>query len=270
MPDFTGDAARPNDDIVAIPFHGDDLLTTAGPDGQPHVILKPGVEGLGLSYAAQYRKLSGRSWACVAQKAMQLPGDTQRRDYVIADVRTFLMLLATVDEKRVAETVRPKLVAYQAEVADVIADYWGKGGAINPRATEDQLAAVINLAERRVRLLRAADGIVDPAWLEAKTRHEIARGLGEEPEVDPTTRPLTVGEYLEDRGIKGKEARSLGSRLGKQIKARFRQVHGRDPLSVDRFVDGAMRSVAGYTERDRPLFDAAWLALGYADSDGAA
>lgn len=177
------------------------------------------------------------------------------------DVRTFLMLLATINEKHVAATVRPKLIAYQAEVADAIEAYWTKGGAINSRATEDQLADLIGRAEGQARVLQSLRGLVDGAWLEAKARHVAARALGEEPEVDPATRPLTVGEYLQDKGVKGADLRSMSTKLGVRVKGLFIGAHGRDPQKVDRFVDGALRSVYGYTEADRPLFDQAWKAL---------
>lgn len=184
---------------------------------------------------------------------------------VTVDVRTFLMLLATIDENRVAPDVRSKLVTYQAEVADAIESYFIRGGAINPRATEEQLVSIANITERRLVMLRAAAGLVDAAWLEAKTRHEIARGLGEEPEVDPAQRPLTTGEFLQDKGVTGKALRSLSPKFGKRVKELYRIEHdGAEPAMTERFVDGALRPVAGYTEQHRRLFEAVWV-----DMDGA-
>ncbi len=180
-------------DLVKIPFHGSEVLAVEI-DGKPHVILRPVIESLGLDYSAQYRKLNRRSWASVVSKTMQLPGDTQSREMVAIPVRTLTMLLATVDENRVNEAARPLLIAYQSEVADVIEAYFTQGGAINPRATEDQLGKIIILAEGQARVLRTLSGVCDPAWLEAKGRHVAARALGEEPELDATKRPLSVGE----------------------------------------------------------------------------
>lgn len=243
-------------EIVRIPFNGDEILAVDH-GGKPYIVLRPALDAIGLDYSAQYRKLQGRSWATVAQ-ATTVAGDGKTRQMVTVDVRTFLMLLATVNETSVAEHVRPKLIAYQSEVADVIEAYWTKGGVINPRATDDQLAAIINRAKAQAEVLRVLDGIVDRHWLEAKARHVAARALGEEPEVDPATRPLTVGEYLVDRGVTGRELRSVSSSFGRRLKGLYRAQHGAEPATVERFVDGALRNVAGYTERDRPLFDAAW------------
>lgn len=240
-------------EIVRIPFHGDDILAVEV-DGKPHIVLKHAIESIGLDYTTQLQKLDGKSWATVGLSPM-VASDGRSRPMRTCNVRTFLMLLATIDERRVSDTARPKLVAYQAEVADAIEKYWTEGGAINPRASEGQLERIANLTERRLSMLRMAAGLVDPKWLEAKTRHEVARGLGEEPEVNADDRPLTVGEYLKDLGVTGAALRSVSTKFGKALKALYVAEHGREPMPTERFVDGALRQVAGYTESDRPLFD---------------
>lgn len=242
-------------DIVRVPFHGDEILTV-DVDGRPHVVLKPALESIGVDYWTQVEKLRTRSWAGTRQSPVPTPGGVQ--DMVVCDVRTFLMLLATIDERRVGKDVKPKLIAYQNEVADAIEAYWTRGGAINPRATDEQLTAIISRAEAQARVLRALDGIVDARWLEAKARHVAARALGEEPEVTPADRPLTVGEFLEEHGVTGAELRSMSPSFGRRLKALYVAEHGEEPGKVDRFVDGALRPVAAYTERDRPLFEQVW------------
>lgn len=246
--------------IVRIPFHGDELYTL-DVNGRPHIVLKPVIEGIGLDYWPQVERLRKHSWAALAKRQVQVPGQQQRREMIVCDTRTFLMWLATVDENRVAEDVRPHLEAYQSEVADVIQSYWTEGGAVNPRATDEQLAAVIGRAEAQMRVLRLADGIADPRWLESKVRHVAARALGEEPEEDFAARPITVGEYLEDRGVTAAAVRKLAPTFGKRLKALHLKRHGEPPGTSRRFVDGAQRDVAVYTEADRDLFDAVWSDL---------
>lgn len=109
-------------------------LLTVMYEGAPHIVLRPAVEALGLSYGTQRRKLKGRSWACVAQQAMQLPGDTQMRTVDIVPTRTLLMLLATINENRVTAGARDTLIAFQSETADAIEAYWTGGQAIRPQA----------------------------------------------------------------------------------------------------------------------------------------
>ncbi len=120
-------------EIVRVPFHGTELLTV-GVDDKPHIVLRPAIEALGIDYATQYTKLRARSWAVVGQRPTT-GSDGKTYQMMTVDVRTFLMLLATVDERRVAEHVRPLLVAYQREVADVIESYWTKGAAARPGVT---------------------------------------------------------------------------------------------------------------------------------------
>lgn len=105
-------------DLVRIAFHGDELLATEV-DGQPHIVLRPAIEALGLDYKSQYDKLRSKSWAVMGMSPTT-GADGKTYQMVTVTVRTLLMLLATIDENRVAVHVRPKLVAYQAEVADVI------------------------------------------------------------------------------------------------------------------------------------------------------
>src|SRR5882757_9364027 len=105
-------------DLIPFEFHGDQLLLVDD-GGQPRIVLRPAIEALGLDYWTQLNKLRGKSWASVGQNPT-VAADGKTRDMVTVDVRTFLMLLATIDEKRVAKDVAPKLVAYQAEVADAI------------------------------------------------------------------------------------------------------------------------------------------------------
>lgn len=146
-------------------------------------------------------------------------------------------------------------------VTDVLPAIRRDGGYIRPDAIAAQLAGIIERAKGQAEVLKIMSGVVDPAWLEAKLRHVAARALGEEPEVDLARRPLTVGEYLEERGIAGSTLRGMSSIFGKALKAEYVMRHGAEPQSVERFVSGALRPVMGYTESDRPLFDAVWAAF---------
>lgn len=132
------------------------------------------------------------------------------------------------------------------------------GGYVRPDATPDQLAGIIARAEGQMRVLKLAEGLVDKRWLETKTRHVVARSLGEEPEVALEDRPLTTGEFLEEKGLSGAALRSTSPTFGKAVKAEYVAEHGREPGKADRFVDGTTRSVFAYTEAERPLFERAW------------
>ncbi|MEU2996824.1 phage antirepressor N-terminal domain-containing protein [Streptomyces sp. NPDC006995] len=245
-------------EVVQLDLSAGSIQTTLI-DGVPHIVLKPAVEELGLSYAAQYRKLQTRSWASVAQKAMQMPGDDQSRMHTAVSVRTFLMLLANVNENRVADEVRPTLIAFQNETADAIEAYWTQGGAINPRASEEQLDSLIARAKQQAEVLSILSGIVSPVWLETKGRLVAARALGEEPEVDPLDVPLYVPDFLKGLGLKRKQIESVQSWFGR------RAVTICDELNIDApekrqsdLPNGTVRETKAWTERHRPVFELTW------------
>jgi hypothetical protein len=241
-------------------------IHTALVDGQPYVILRPAVEALGLDWKNQHAKLKTRSWASVVQSTTQLPGDTQARVHSLAPVRTFLMLLATVNENRVPEAVRPTLVAFQNETADAIEAYWTKGGAINDRATDDQLDALEQqIEERRIRralglvqLIAAMDDTIDPKWKRSRQLHHYAEAAGEIAAIPAEDRALLVDTYLRDRGLSKDERRSVRSSFGRRVSLAYEMQHGEKPKDSIGLVDGRERTVKSYTEADRPMFDKVW------------
>jgi hypothetical protein len=127
-------------------------------DGQPHVIVKPAIDDLGLAYSPQLRKLKARSWGTVTE-TVTVAEDGKARTMAATTVRSFLMLMANVNENRVAESVRPTLIAFQNETADAIEAYWLHGGAVNPKASLPQLDTLKERVEsqREARLREMSD-----------------------------------------------------------------------------------------------------------------
>ncbi len=255
-------------DLIRIPFRNTEVLAV-DVDGRPHVVLKPAIESIGLDADQQIRKLRQRAWATTVVTTV-VAADGKLRQMVVADVRTFLMALATIPETRVGEEVRPLLVAYQAEVADVIEAYWTRGGAINPRASEQQLADLIGEARGQMEVIQLAKGVIHGDYLEAKARLVLARVMAEEPELDATTRPMDVTSYLRERGVGEKSVRRRCSTFGKRLKALYVAEHGEEPAKVDRMVNGTFQRVNGYTEADRVLFDRVFEMMGSLEVVGTA
>jgi hypothetical protein len=247
-------------------------LHTVLVDGEPHIVLKPAVDDLGLDFSTQLAKLKTRSWAVVGQSPMA-GADGKTYDMAVAPVRTFLMLLATINENRVKATARPTLIAFQNETADAIEAYWMRGGAINPAASDDQLDALQHLIEERrirrslglVQIVAAMDDSVDPRWKRSRQMHHYAVAAGEAPDIPPEDRALTVETYLVDQGLTAGERRAVRSSFGKQLVVAYAVAHdGEKPKDSFGLVDGRERRVKSYTEANRPLFDTVWSAL-YAD-----
>lgn len=233
-------------------------IDTVVVDGEPHVVFRPAVEAIGLSYPAQLRKLKDRSWASRCDIATTgADGKTYRM--VAVDVRTFLMWLATVNETKVADEVRDTLVAYQQETTTAVNAYWTEGGAINPRASEEQLDSLISRAKQQAEVLSILAPIVSPDWLETKARLVAARALGEEPEVDPLDVPLYVPDFLKAKGLKRREIESVQSWFGRRAAAIFKAKTGEDigKRQTD-LPNGSVRETKAWTERHRPVFEETW------------
>ncbi|MFH8410713.1 phage antirepressor N-terminal domain-containing protein [Streptomyces sp. NPDC018019] len=233
-------------------------------EGQPHIVLKPAVDELGLDYSTQLAKLRSRSWATVGQSPM-VAEDGKTRAMQVVPVRTFLMLLATVNENRVAASARPTLVAFQNETADAIEAYWTQGGAINPRATEEQLDSLISRAKQQAEVLSILAPIVSPEWLETKGRLVAARALGEEPEIDPLDTPLYVPDFLKSKGLRRRDIESVQSWFGRRAAALFEEEHGAKPGKRQTDLpNGSVRETYAWTRRHLPVFEKTWARF-YAD-----
>lgn len=247
-------------ELVPIAVPGTDRAIVATLiDGEPMVSLRHACEAIGIAFDAQRVKLNSKAWASVTIIVTQLAGDSQRREVAMIDRRTFTMWLATIDTNRVAPDARPILDAFQSEAADALDAYFNEGGAINPRATEDQLDRLARQARGQIEILQLAKGLIDPKHLESKARIVLARALGEAPEIAPADVPLYVSDYLASKGLKRVliDAKSPG--FGKRLKARYIVEHDREPeRHHQELPNGTVRQVYAYTESDRPLFDSVW------------
>lgn len=246
-----------NTTVATIPFHGTNIQSVEI-DGKPQIVFKPVVDSIGLAYSSQIQKLKSKSWATMSI-INTVGADGRNRDMTVIDLRTLTMWLATIDENRVSEESRPLVVAYQSEVADAIEAYWSKGGAINPRANEHQMNALLRQTQMQMELCQVAKGLIHPDHLEAKARIVLARGLGEAPELNPETRPLYAQDYLKEKNLSAKQRRSKAPMFGKRLKKLYVEKYGREPEKYDMDMqNGQVRPVNAYTEADRPLMDEVW------------
>lgn len=151
-------------DLVAVPVPGADDLMAMQDDAAVWVALRPMCDTLGIGFDAQIRKLRRRSWAGIAQRATPSAGGVQLTTVVTS--QTIPMWLATIDENRVAEDARPKLIAYQREAAAALDAYFNKRATTVPamnqldvlRAALDQIeAAQRDAAEARAIAQRTDD-----------------------------------------------------------------------------------------------------------------
>lgn len=243
------------EDIRTIPFHGDQIVVTS----DERVALRPVCEALGLSFAGQRERLNRTSWA-VVRMTRTTGADGKSYDMVTIDRRTFTMWLATIETSRLKNAAaRDKIDLYQREAADVLDAYFHNGGAINPRADEHQVNAIIRQAQMQMELCQAAKGLIHPDHLEARARVVLAHGLGEHAELDKDRRPLYTQDYLKAKNLSRNRLRSISGVFGKRVKKAYAARHGcepeRYPLNLS---NGQTREVYAYTEADRDLMDQVW------------
>jgi len=246
-------------DLVSVPVPGAPALMAAVIDGKPMVSPRHVCDVAGLDWSAQYRRLNRTSWATVAM-ATTVAEDGKSREMAMLDRRTFTMWLATIDTARVKNPeARALLEAFQAEAADALDAYFNEGGAINPRATEDQRAAVIERARAQAGVLQALKGLIDPRHLELKARLLVARAMGEEPDIDELDRPLLVQDYLTSKGLNRTLVQAKQSGFGMRLRGAYLAEYGEEPgKRLQDFGNGAIRECNSYLERHRHLFDLVW------------
>jgi hypothetical protein len=116
------------------------------------------------------------------------------------------------------------------------------------------------LAALQMKVLAAANGIVDGAWLQLKAKHVAARALGEEPEVDPLDRPLYVPDFLKSKGLKKAQIASAQSWFGRHAAALYAAENdGRRPgPRTEDTASGSVRETLAWTYRDLPIFEETW------------
>ncbi|HTH08429.1 MAG TPA: phage antirepressor N-terminal domain-containing protein [Acidovorax sp.] len=118
---------------ITVPFHGADLYVVEH-NGQPYTPMKPIVEGMGLDWGGQHKKVAANEsrWGV---SVMEIPsaGGVQMATCLL--LRKLPAWLATIDAGRVKNLeARARVIQYQNECDDVLWQYWNDGIAINPRA----------------------------------------------------------------------------------------------------------------------------------------
>lgn len=246
-----------NNSIVQVPFNGQ--IIEAQKEGDTVLVaLKPLCENIGVAFNGQFERLKRQPWA-VVRMTRTTGADGKTYNMTMIDRRTFTMWLATIDTSRLkSESARDVVVAYQREAADALDRYFNTGVAVN----EHLLNAQHLRRMQNMELLKAAEGLIHPDFLEAKARIVLGRETGEIPELDPSTRPLYVQDYLHERGIHGRAMGRLAGVFGKQLKKLYVLRCGKNPDRADITTgSGQIRKVYAYTEASRDLFDQTWAVI---------
>lgn len=146
-------------ELVHVPVPGADDLMALQADGSEWAALKPMCDSLGIDPWTQQRKLNGKSWATTSIRTV-VAGDGKLREMFMVDSRTIPMWLATIDESRVSDDAKPKLITYQREARDVLDAYFNKRAVDVPHVNQfDVLRAAIDQIEAAQREATEAKAI---------------------------------------------------------------------------------------------------------------
>ncbi|MGR5389263.1 phage antirepressor N-terminal domain-containing protein [Vibrio crassostreae] len=114
----------PNTNQVIVPFHGSNLFIIDH-NNEPYAPMKPIVEGMGLDWRTQARKLRSNPerWGVVM---MTTPSTDQNNEVTCIPLRKLFGWLQTLQPNRIREEIRDKVIQYQNECDDVLWRYWNQ------------------------------------------------------------------------------------------------------------------------------------------------
>lgn len=174
---------------VTVPFQGQ-FLYVVERDGQPYTPMKPIVEGMGLAWQTQLRKLNGckKRWGITE---MVIPSQGGDQDAICLPLRKLPGWLMTIHPNKVRPEIREKVITYQNECDDVLWDYWMKRAVppaptsedLRPRATERQVIAARENGKKGGRPRKDALPALPPMTTDPRTRYAVPLS-----KADPRTR----------------------------------------------------------------------------------
>ncbi len=117
--------------VITAPFHGTQLYVVEH-EGQPYTPMKPIVEGMGLTWQPQHRKLTAERFStCVTEMVIQVPGDDQSRSVTCMSLRKLPGWLMGIETGKIkSPQVRARVIQYQNECDDALWKYWNDGVAV--------------------------------------------------------------------------------------------------------------------------------------------
>ncbi|PHM61169.1 phage antirepressor N-terminal domain-containing protein [Xenorhabdus ishibashii] len=109
---------------INVPFYGADLYVV-NYNGEPYVPMKPIVDGMGLAWEPQLRKLNQRFAKGMIKMVIPSLGGAQ--ETVCLAFRKLAAWLSSISPNKVKASIREKVIRYQEECDDVLYEYWTTG-----------------------------------------------------------------------------------------------------------------------------------------------
>lgn len=125
---------------INVPFHGAELYVV-NHNGEPYTPMKPIVEGMGLDWKSQHKKISQRFSKGMVEITIPSAGGAQAM--ICMALRKLAAWLNSISPNKVRPEIRDKVIQYQEECDDVLYEYWTKGHVVNPRKAKKALPGKI-------------------------------------------------------------------------------------------------------------------------------
>ena len=108
--------------LISIPFHHKPLCLIDA-DGKPYVAMRPIVDGMGIDWKTQERKLKSRfASTVVIMPTVALDG--KQREMLCLPLDKLTTWLLTINPRKVNPAIRANVERYQAESEAALWRYW--------------------------------------------------------------------------------------------------------------------------------------------------
>ncbi len=126
---------------LAVSFRQKELLLVDR-DGTPYVPMKPVVDGMGLDWKSQHRKLVGGRFESTMVEMTIVAQDGKSREMTCLPLRKLTGWLMSIHPNKVRPELRDGIIAYQNECDDALWEYWNEGHAVRDEGAGDALSII--------------------------------------------------------------------------------------------------------------------------------
>ncbi len=108
--------------LTTVDFHGTQLQAVRGEAPETILIaMKPVVEGMGLDWSGQHAKIKAHPiLGATMEEFSMVAEDGKQREMACLPLNRLNFWLATIQPNKVPKVIRPKVIEYQTECADVL------------------------------------------------------------------------------------------------------------------------------------------------------
>jgi prophage antirepressor-like protein len=225
-------------------------------DGRPYAVATDFTKIMGYLQSSDATRLLEADEK--GQQIVLTPGGSQKMNVIFEDGMWELIFRSSLPG---AKAIKKRVKEILREIRET--GRYVAGPAVGAQLQLDREVKELQVAKGRAEVLAILrqGGVVDAGYLDACGRRLAGRVLGETPELDPLTKPLTVSIYLGEQGLTSTATRKLAGNFGKSLKAAYISMFDEEPSQIEDLVGRHTVMVAQYQERHRPLFDQVYNSL---------